>query len=262
MSQVRSADGTTIAFERTGQGPVVILVDGALCSRAFGPMPDLAALLAPDFTVYTYDRRGRNESGDAEPYSVEREVEDVDALIAEAGGSACLFGTSSGACLAFEAASRLGARVSKLAMYEPPYNDDPGAQVRLREYTRNLTEALAEGRRGDAVELFVVLVGTPPEMVAGVRKSPFWPAFEAVAPTLAYDNAVLGDGGTVPVAKAASVKAQALVMNGGASLDFMGLTADKLAKAMPNARRRTLAGQTHEVDLSVLAPVLSDFFSQ
>src|SRR6185437_6873474 len=186
MSPVTSADGTTIAFERTGQGPAIILVDGALCSRAGGPMRGLAALLSPHFTVYAYDRRGRNESGDTKPYAVEREVEDIAALLAEAGESACVYGISSGAALALEAASTLGAKVRKLAMYEAPYNSDAAVRQRARDYTDNLTEALAAGRRGDAVELFMTMVGTPADQVAGMRQSPFWPALEAVAPTLAY----------------------------------------------------------------------------
>lgn len=259
MPQVNSEDGTTIAFEKTGHGSAVILIDGALCSRGGGPMRSLAALLATHFTVYTYDRRGRNESGDTKPYAVEREVEDIDALIDEAGGSACLYGVSSGAALALEAARTLEAKVRKIAMYEAPYNSDAAARQRARDYTNNLTDALAAGRRGDAVELFMTLVGMPAEQVAGMRHSPAWPSLEAVAPTLAYDNAILGDG-TVPVEKAASVSVPALAMNGGASHAFMQETADVLAKVMPNAQRRIIAGQRHDVAPDVLAPVLVDFF--
>src|SRR5579885_1623888 len=214
MPRVKSADGTMIAFETLGRGPVVILVDGALCYRGFGPMPCLAALLAAHFTVYVYDRRGRGESGNTHPYAVAREVEDLAALIDAADGSASLYGISSGAALALEAARTLGAKVTKLALYEAPYNGEAIARQRMRDYAANLAEALAADRRGDAVALFMTLVGAPAEQIAGMRESPVWPAFEAVAPTLAYDSAILGDG-RVPVEKAASATTPALVMNGG-----------------------------------------------
>ena len=259
MTRVISADGTAIAFEKTGNGSAVILVDGALCYRGFGPMRGLAALLASNFTVYTYDRRGRGESGDTHPYVVAREVEDIAALVDEAGGSASLCGLSSGAALALEAARTLGDQVTKLALYEAPYNDDAVARQRMRDYTANLAEALAADRRGDAVALFMNLVGAPDEQVNGMRHSPVWTAFEAVAPTLAYDNAILGDG-RVPVERAASVAAPTLVMNGGASHAFMQESADALARVMPNAQRRILAGQRHDVASDVLAPILADFF--
>ncbi len=212
-SIVTSQDGTKIAYDKIGHGPAVILVAGALCSRSFWSGPELAKLLARSFTVYNYDRRGRGDSGDTKPYAVAREIEDIEALIDEAGGSAYLYGHSSGAALALEAALRLGNTVKKLAMYEAPYNDDAEAQRAWKQYIKQLTEALAADRRGDAVALFM----------------------ELVAPTL--------------------------VMNGGASYAFMYDTAQALGKAIPNAQVRTLKGQTHDVDLDVLAPVLMEFFS-
>ena len=261
MKKVTSKDGTQIAFDKQGQGPAVILIDGALCYRSFGPMPGLAKLLAPHFTVYTYDRRGRGESGDTQPYAVAREVEDIDALIAQAGGAAFLFGTSSGGCLGMEATLALGNKVRKLAMYEPPYNDDAAARQAFREYRKQLTQVLAANQRGDAAVLFMKLVGTPNEMVDGMRQAPVWPMFEAVAPTLAYDAACMGDDGAVPVKRAAGVSAPALVMN-GTVIPFMLTTATTLANAMPHAQHRTLEGQSHDVNLEVLAPVLVEFFSQ
>lgn len=257
---VTSKDGTTIAFERTGEGPALILVDGALCSRAFGPMRPLAALLAPHFTVYANDRRGRGESGDTAPFAVEREVEDIDALIAAAGGSAFVYGISSGAALALEAARQLPDRITKLALYEAPYSVDEASVKRFKVYRTQLSEVLAEGRRGDAVELFMRLVGASDEGVAGTRQSPAWPQFEAVAPTLAYDAAALGDS-SVPVERAASVTTPTLVMDGGASFPFMHTAADNLAGALPHAQRRTLEGQTHEVAAEVIAPALVEFFA-
>lgn len=260
MDKVISRDGTQIAYEQQGQGPAVILIDGALCYRSFGPMPGLAKLLTPSFTVYTYDRRGRGDSGNTQPYSLEREVEDLEALIQKAGGSAFLCGFSSGACLALETAIQLSDRVKKLAMYEPPYNADPGARKEWKEYRHKLNDLLAADCRGDAVVLFMNLVSTPVEMIDGMRQSPMWPMFEAVAPTLAYDAATLGPDRSVPVNRAANVTAQTLAMNGGAGFPFMKDTAQALAKAIPNAKHRTLEGQRHDVSIEVIAPVLIDFF--
>ncbi len=260
MSTVISKDGTKIAYEKTGSGPALILVDGALCYRAFGPMPDLAKLLASHFTVYTFDRRGRGESTNSRPFAVAREVEDIEALIDAAGGTAFVYGISSGACLALEAAIRLGKKVKKLAMYEAPYNSDPTFRKPWKDYTQHLAEALADGRRGDAVALFMKLVETPAEQVEGMRQAPVWPMFEAVAPTLAYDAAEIGEDRSAPVKRAAKVVSPALVMNGTA-IPFMLDTARALAKAIPGAKQRTLEGQTHNVDAQVLAPELVKFFA-
>jgi len=262
MSTVTSKDGTAIAFDQTGQGSAVILVDGALCYRAFGPMGALAPLLAPHFTVFTYDRRGRGESGDTTPYAVEREIEDIEALINEAGGSAFVYGISSGAALALEAALKLGNRIKKLAMYEPPYNADATARQASKEYAKQLRELIAAGRPGDAVALFMKFVGVPTEAIAGMQQAPMWPMMEAVGPTLAYDNAVLGEDASVPTTRAASVAVPTLVMNGGAGFPFMHETAMALAKAIPNAQHRILEGQTHEVAAEAIAPVLVEFFTR
>ena len=260
MQKVTSKDGTQIAYDQQGQGPAVILVDGALCFRSFGPMPGLAKLLEPDFTVYTYDRRGRGDSSDTKPYAVEREVEDIEGLIKAAGNSAYLCGLSSGAALALEAAIRLGDKVKKLALYEAPYNSDQAALQEYKDYRKQLGELLAAGRRGDAAVLFMKFVGTPTDMVDGMRQSPMWSVFEAVAPTLAYDAADLGEDRTVPTQRAAWVTASTLAMNGSASFPFMYDTAKAIANAIPHAQLRTLEGQRHDVSMEVLAPVLVDFF--
>lgn len=263
MSTVTSKDGTQIAYDKKGQGPALILVDGALCYRAFGPMQGLAELLAPNFTVYTYDRRGRGESSNGKPYSLEREVEDIDALVQAAGGSAYVYGISSGACLALEAALRLGKKISKLAMYEPPYNADPAARKQWDEYRKQLRQAVSESRRGDAVVLFMKLVGTPDDAVNGMRNSPMWPMFEAVAPTLEHDADDIGDTRSAPLDRAAKVTVPTLVMDGGANLAFMPFmheSASSLAKVIPHAQHRTLEGQTHDVKADVIAPVLVEFF--
>jgi pimeloyl-ACP methyl ester carboxylesterase len=261
MKTVQSADGTTIAFDQLGKGPALILVGGALEQRAMdSETAQLAPLLAEHFTVLHYDRRGRGDSTDTQPYAVEREIEDIDALITEAGGLAFVFGISSGAALAMEAAIKLGDKVKKLAMYEAPYNDDEAARQAWKVYRKQLAEVLAQGRRGDALALFMLLVGMPADHLEAVRHHPMWPMWEAVAPTLAYDAAVMGEDASVPTEKAASVTVPALVMDGGASYPFMHVTALALAKAMPHAQHRTLEGQTHEVAPQVLAPVLMEFF--
>jgi pimeloyl-ACP methyl ester carboxylesterase len=262
MNQVISKDGTIIAFDRSGKGPAVILVGGAFQHRAIDPpTAQLAALLAQHFRVYHYDRRGRGDSSDTQPYAVEREIEDLEALINEAGGSAFVFGMSSGGVLALYAAAR-GLAIKKLALYEPPFNlGDEQARQASENYTRQLTALLTEGRRGDAVALAMTTWGAPAEAIAGMRQTPMWSLFEAVAPTLAYDNAIMGDG-SVPTERLASITVPTLVIDGGASPAFMQNAAQAAAHALPNAKLRTLEGQTHDVAPEALAPVLVEFFME
>lgn len=262
MKTVASKDGTTIAFDQVGSGPTAIFVPGAVQYRAFDQdSAKLAELLAPHFTVINYDRRGRGDSTNTLPYAVEREIEDIEALIDQAGGSAYLYGISSGAALAMEATLALGNKVKKLAMYEAPYNDDAAARQTWKDYRKQLNERLAANQPGDAMILFMRLVGMPPEHDAGMRQSPMWPIFEAVAPTLAYDAAVMGEESAIPRERASRVTIPALVMDGGASFPFMSVTAKALAQAMPQGQHRTLEGQTHEVSSEALAPVLLEFFN-
>ncbi|HEY6540525.1 MAG TPA: alpha/beta hydrolase [Ktedonobacteraceae bacterium] len=258
MRTVISKDGTPIAFDQSGQGPALILVAGALNIRL---RASLAARLAQRFSVFAYDRRGRGESGDTMPYAVEREVEDIDALITGAGGSAFLFGHSSGGALALEAAIQLGEKVKKLAIYEVPYNDDREFRRAWRAYIQQLTGLLAANRRGDAVALFMQFVGTPAGQIEGMRHSPDWPSLEAIAPTLAYDHAaIMGNDLSVPIERAAQVRVPTLIMNGSASFPFMYETARTLSQAIPHAQFRTLEGQDHGPADDVLAPVLEEFF--
>ncbi|HEX6035831.1 MAG TPA: alpha/beta hydrolase [Anaerolineales bacterium] len=261
MKTVTSKDGTRIAFDQVGTGPVIILVDGALQYRAFDQgMAELANLLSPHFTVIHYDRRGRGDSTDMQPYALEREIEDIEALIDAVGGSASLYGISSGAALAMQAAMALPDRVKKLAMYEAPYNHDANTRKAWREYREQLSHLVAAGRGGDAVGLFMMLVGASSEDVKGMRRHPMWPLWEAVGLTLAYDAAALGEEADVPAEQAARVTMPALVMNGSASFPFMHTMAVALAKAMPKGKHQTLEGQTHEVTAEALAPVLVEFF--
>jgi pimeloyl-ACP methyl ester carboxylesterase len=263
LHEARSQDGTRIAYDKQGKGPAVIVVNGALSQRSDNA--ELAQLLAGHLTVYSPDRRGRGDSGDTPPYSVQREIEDIEALIDHAGGSAYVYGQSSGASLALQAASALGDKVRKLALYEPPYSEAEGAARKWREFRATLDGLLAADRRADAVTLFMKFVGAPDDAVAQMKASPAWPGLLAMAPTLAYDNAVVGDDRSVPVGIAAKVKALTLVMDGGASsetMPFMRPTADKLAKVIPHARRQVVEGQAHDVSPKVLAPLLLKFFSQ
>ena len=257
MESVTSRDGTTIAFDRLGEGPPVVLVCGGSVDR----MADaaIAQELASDFTVLNYDRRGRGDSGDTPPYAIEREVEDIDAVIDAAGGSANLWGSSSGAVLAMIAAAS-EAPVTKLALWEPPFILDENARPpadQVEQYER----MIAEGRRGDAAEYFMSkVVGMPPEFVADARTQPWWAAQEAIAHTLAYDARIMGDY-SIPTQTAGAVKAPTLVLAGGADMPFMRASAEALADAIPDGEVRFLDGQGHNVDPTVLAPALKEFFA-
>ncbi len=256
MNNVTSRDGTSIAFDRLGAGPPVILVCGGSVDRSSNA--PLAALLARHFTVVNYDRRGRGDSGDTAPYAVAREVEDIDAVVDAAGGSACLYGSSSGAALALEAARKLPTRITKLALWEPPFIPE-GHPRPPADTARTFTELVAAGRRGDAVEFFMAkVVGLPAEFVAQARSAPFWQAQEALAHTLAYDATIMGDY-ALPTERAAAVTTPTIVI-AGASFPFMRVTAQALADILPDGQTRTLEGQPHNVDPEAIAPVLVEFF--
>jgi pimeloyl-ACP methyl ester carboxylesterase len=258
MNRLNSSDSTTIAFERSGDGPPVILVCGGSTDRTANA--PLSELLAEHFTVFNYDRRGRGDSGDTAPYAVEREIEDIDAVIAAAGGSASVYGTSSGAALALEAAAS-GPAITKLALWEPSYIVE-GRPRPPSDTARIYTELVAAGRRGDAVEYFMAkVVGLPPEFVAEARKAPWWPAQEALAHTLAYDATIMGDY-SLPAERAASVMVPTLVIDGGASFPWIRKTAQAIADIIPHAQRRTLEGQTHNVAAVAITPVLVEFFAE
>jgi pimeloyl-ACP methyl ester carboxylesterase len=274
MRQVTSKDGTTIAYDQSGKGHPVVLVTGALGVRSDTM---LAELLAPHFIVFNYDRRGRGDSGDTPPYAVEREVEDIEALINDAGGSAFVYGLSSGAVLALEAASKLPTKVKKLALYEPPFIVDDSRPPVPRDYVAQLNEAIAAGRRGDAVEIFMTkAILIPAEFVAQMRHAPMgevfdaemrtpeWAEMEKVAHTLAYDGTIMGDtmtGKPLPPKKWASVTSPTLVIVGGNSEAFFHNGAQALVEALPSAQLSVLEGQDHAVAPKALAPVLVDFFA-
>jgi pimeloyl-ACP methyl ester carboxylesterase len=257
MDHVTSADGTTIAYDRSGDGPPVILVCGGSTDRMSNA--GLAGLLSERFTVLNYDRRGRGDSGDTLPYAEDREIEDIDALVDAAGGSAFLYGSSSGAALAMDAAARLPG-IERLAMWEPPFLPE-GAPRPPADTAKTFRELVEAGRRGDAVEFFMAkVVGLPPEFVEGARQAPFWAQQEAIAHTLEYDATIMGDYAP-PLDRAGAVKVPAIVVAGGADFPWMRQTAQELVAVMPNAEARSLDGQGHNVDPAVLTPVLIEFFS-
>jgi alpha-beta hydrolase superfamily lysophospholipase len=258
MTKVSSADGTTIAYERSGDGPPVILVGGALADRQLA-VP-YAQALSQRMTVINYDRRGRGESGDTAPYAVDREVEDLGVLIAQAGEWAYVCGFSSGAALAFEAAAA-GLAIPKLALFEPPYRVEGGGAQLPDGYLRHLTELTSAGRGGEAIEYFMTAaVGLPAAAVAQMRQGPGWSATAALAPTLVYDSLVLGDSTAVPTARMAAMTAAALVIDSTASPDWLRQAAKATAAALADSRQRSLDGTFHQVPPAILAPVLIDFF--
>jgi pimeloyl-ACP methyl ester carboxylesterase len=263
MTRTVSRDGTPIAFDRSGDGPPLILVDGALCYRASGPAAPLAALLKERFTVFTYDRRGRGESGDRGLYTIEREVEDLEAVIGEAGKPAFVYGVSSGAALALEAANR-GLPIRKLALYEAPFIVDDSRPSIPGDFLARLNDALATGRRGDAVKLFMQLVGVPALFIAIMRILPVWSKLKAVAHTLPYDIKLTQDyqrGQPLPAARWAGARMPTLVMNGGKSPAWIRRAMRSLSEVLPNTTYRTLDGQTHMIKPKAHVPALVEFFA-
>lgn len=258
-SYVTSADGTRIALDRLGDGPPVVVVSGIFCDRR--TTQPLAEHLAQHLTVINYDRRGRGESGDTAPYAVEREVEDLAALITAAGGAAAVYGHSSGAGLALHAAAS-GLPVTRLVLHEPPYGpDDEESKRSARELAENVRAAVADGRRADAIELFFAASGMPREMIEEMSSDP---SMQAVVPTMPYDFEVMGDasrGGTIPEDIVRAVTVPTLVIAGGASPDFFRHTATRLAELLPDARHTVLEGHDHGAPADVVAPVVADFLT-
>lgn len=260
---ITSRDGTRIAYDELGEGPPLVLVGGALNTRSFGPNGSLAPRLAEHFTVINYDRRGKGESGDTRPWTVEREIEDLDVLIEATGGSAPVFGISSGAALALEAASR-GLPIEKLALYEAPFIVDDSRPPLADDYLLRLQGLVAADRRGDALRQFMREgAGLPALFIILMRLMPVWSKLKAVAHTLPYDAAIVFDyqkGRPLPAERWATATMPTLVSAGGKSPDWMRNAMTELAEVLPNAKHSTLEGQTHVVKAEALAPVLIEFF--
>ncbi|MBZ9672444.1 alpha/beta fold hydrolase [Mesorhizobium sp. ES1-3] len=259
---VLSRDGTPIACERRGHGHPLILVDGALCSRTMGPSGPLAKALADNFTVFRYDRRGRGGSGDTAPYAVEREVDDIEAVLRTAGGEAYIWGMSSGAMLALMAAVRLPG-IKKLALYEAPLIIDDSRRTTQADWAA-IRDAGARGRRGEAVAAFLKSVGMPRLLIVFMKLTPIWRKLKAVAHTLPHDCAIVaGDqlGKPLDPTRWASLRVPVLVTDGGNSPPWMQHGNRALAEALPNASYRTLPGQNHMLKPAAHASMLTAFFN-
>lgn len=265
MQTVTSPDGTEIAYDRHGQGPTVILVGGALSYRKFKKMEELAQLLSKSATVINYDRRGRGDSADTQPFAPEREIEDIAALIDAAGGRASLWGWSSGGALALRAAGA-GIGVERLAVYEVPFMVDPLGKLPTPDYSERLDELVALGDRGGAVAHFMRnAIGIPAPFVALMRLLPMWKAMKATADTLPYDWAALGDhtmyGEPLQPGEWASVTVPTLVAYGAKSPAELQKGSRELAEVLTNAELRALERQSHNVSMKALAPVLDGYFA-
>lgn len=249
LNHATSKDSTRIAYEQSGDGPAVILVMGAFNDRSAGAA--LSQSLSAQFTVFNYDRRGRGDSGDAAAYAIEREIEDIDALIQKAGGSAHVFGYSSGAILALRAAGH-GLNITRLALYDPPPTGGKAGSL-----APELAALIAADRRGDAVELFQTdAVGIPAAVVANMRHAPFRPALEAIAHTLVYDSSILS---AMPDGLAATINTPTLILDAENMPPVMHQSAQALAQALPNSQHHLLKGQTHDINPAIVTPVLTAF---
>ena len=263
MNTVQSKDGTTIAFDAWGEGRPLIIVDGATAHRAVNPInAEVGQLLSDEFRVYAYDRRGRGDSTDTAPYAVEREIEDLAALIADAGAPAVVCGWSSGAVLTLDAAAA-GLPISQVALFEPPFVVDDGRPPLPADYVQRLDAYIADGRPGDAAELFLTAAaGMPAEAVGGIRQSPFWPAMEAVAPTIAYDGRIIGStmsGAPLPRDRWSSITAPVLVMHGTGTMPWLISAAEALSELLPTATLRAVPGEQHSTTADVMAAELRQF---
>jgi len=260
MSSVRSKDGTEIAYEKAGSGPAVVLVDGAMCYREFGPARDVSKALEDDYTVYIYDRRGRGESGNTLPYAARREIEDLEAVIAAAGGDAYVMGQSSGAGLALLAAAS-GVTMKKLASYEAPFVGLKLVRGQKADYLGTLNRYITEGNRKKAIGYFMVdMVGGPWFLPLMMRTMPkVWKQLQAVAHTLPYDATVMGGDFEVP-ASLKKITVPTLVMGGSKYAPNMKAAVENVAAVVPGSTLVILPGQTHQVSPAVLVPELKAFF--
>lgn len=263
MGRIQSADGTTICFDNWGDGQPLIMVDGATGYRATSQLPQqVSELLGTEFRVYAYDRRGRGESGDTSPYAPEREVQDLAAVIEAAGAPALVCGFSSGAVLALDAAAA-GLPIAHLALFEPPFVVGDSRPPLPADYVERLDSAIADGRPGDAAEIFLTAaIGLPAEAVGGVRQSPFWPALEAVAHTIAYDGRIMGNtmsGAPLPTDRWASLAMPTLIMYGNGTEPWLITAARALADLLPTASLQAVEGAQHSVASDALAPALRQF---
>ena len=260
---VRSSDEVPIACERSGDGPPLIIVDGAIAYREVGPSGKLAKELSHRFTVYRYDRRGRGQSGDASTYSIQREIDDIQALTAQAGAPVSLLGISSGAVLALDAANR-GLALTKVVAYEAPFIVDDSRTPAQADYREQLERLIQENRPGDAVKLFMRFVGLPRFLIATMPLFPAWKKLKAAAPTLVYDATVMEGtqaGRPLPAGRWAAAGLPVLVADGTKSPTWLHRASDAVAAILPNATRRSIDGADHMVQAGRVAPVVASFLA-
>lgn len=260
MKTARSKDGTTIAYDVYGSGPALIYITGASCFRSFMPVAQDARAFAREFTVYNYDRRGRGDSGDTLPWAVEREVEDIEVLIDAAGGAAFLYGHSSGAVLALEAALRLGDKVQKVVLYDASYVHDEQEKTEYGQLRRTIDGLLAAGKHAAAMRTFLRGIGMPKVFVTLLPLFPGWRTMRALAPTLAYDIALTGD--LPPTGRVAAIAAPTQILVGQKSPASLHAVARQLAAAIPQATCAEVPGQDHMVSAKALLPRLVGFLKQ
>ena len=259
MEKFRSCDNTQIAFDVTGEGPALIIIDGALACRSQGNSQELIDLLAADFAVYGFDRRGTGQSGDSRSYSVVKEVGDIAKLIDIAGGQAFLYGHSSGAILALEAALKLGPKVPRLVVYEPPLNDDEDARANWAAYRKDL-ETLSASRNADAILVrFMRATRMSEEAIETSKATPQWATLRKMSKSLTYNAELFGSDGSIPLERYSQVEARSLFLGGEESWEYMCDTATKLAQALPDALAECIPGETHNPRASVLAPIIREF---
>lgn len=261
MTSVISKDGTSIVYDQKGNGPAVILVDGAFCSKDFGPMPKIVPLLSQKFRVISYDRRARGASGDTKPYAVEREIEDIEALIDMAGGTAFLFGISSGAILSIKAVA-YGLNIDRLALLEPPFVGNV-KQKRPSNSVEQLKQMISEGRKGDAVNFYLrKVMGMPVFITWILRLTPNWSKMKANANSLPYDATVCGDFNLPFKLINKKLTIPTIVIDSSKSPKMLREAVQSVAEILPNGQRITLSGAIHEVPPKILVPVLTDFYNK
>jgi pimeloyl-ACP methyl ester carboxylesterase len=257
MQTVQSKDGTTLAYDIYGSGPALIYITGASCFRSMIPVVQDAQAFAKEFTVYNYDRRGRGDSTDTQPYAIEREVEDIEALIDAAGGRASLYGHSSGAVLALEAALRLGDKIDRVVLYDPSYVHDEAEKSEYNALSQRVHNLLQAGKNAQAMTTFLYGIGMPRTFVFIMRFMPGWKTMTALAPTLAYDIALTRD--LPPVDRARQITLPVQVIVGEKSPAGIHDVAGQLTTAIPGATFIQLKGQDHMVSAKALLPLLVSF---
>lgn len=264
MVFVTSKDGTQIGYSVAGYGPPIVLVDGAMCWREMGPATPLANELKDKFTVYTYDRRGRGESGDTKPYSTQREIEDLEAVINAAGGSVAIYAISSGVALALEAANQLKG-ITSMVLYEAPIFTDTTRKPVPADYVQRMDQLVATGDNAGAVKHFMQNgIAVPWFALLMMDLFGMFKKMAPVGPTLPYDTAFVAPFWTykpIPANRWPNVTVPVLTMGGSKSDTWMQNAQKAIADALPNAKHKTLAGQNHMVAATAIAPVIKEFLA-